>query len=73
MRGLRIPKTASIMVWDKKVKLTSKEEKTEVKARKDKNARQQAVPKDDRRLSGAEPNGRDEIVSEEEFCAYIPE
>lgn len=54
---------AGTMLWDKKVELKSKEERTEVKARKDKDARQWTVPKDDRRykLSGAEPEGRDEL------------
>lgn len=55
---------ASTMLWNKKVELKSQEERMEVKARKDKDAMQRTVPKDDRRyrLSGTEPEGRDELL-----------
>lgn len=55
---------ASTMLWDKKVELKSEEERVEIKARKDKDARQRTVPKDDRkyRLSGDEPDSRDKLL-----------
>lgn len=37
------------MLWGKKVELKSEEERVEVSAKKDKDARQRTVPKDDRR------------------------
>jgi len=40
---------ASAMLWDKKVELKSGEERMEIKVRKNKDARQRTVPKDDRK------------------------
>ena len=37
------------MLWDKKVELKSGEERMEIKVRKNKDARQRTVPKDDRK------------------------